>query len=423
MQSVSSIQIAPEKFLAVAEQCARYLEADLFLAGASYAGDETSFVGVRPYREMAVTESTQKDDIVRFAFSDTRLTFGFLSYPYGMKLRGIPNERPTRFPFGHLRKYDAVLEYNGSAAMLDVHTDRGELPAAVEKAVSAGIASDDIHPPTQLRCGVTQSLSRRDYIDRVKETLEYIRGGYTYQLNLSIKFTIEEGNLDALSRFVQLFRDYPAPFYAWFRNGQHQIVSTSPERFLRVRDGRVLSQPIKGTLRFEQWNDRLASELTESPKESAELSMIVDLIRNDISLNCRYGSVGVDGHKSVFVVDNLLQMYSNVTGELMDGRTCVDLLLDAFPGGSVTGCPKRKSMEIIAELEPHTRDIYCGSFFVIRDRENMDSSITIRTGYYDTAAGAFHFFAGSGIVVDSDPSREYDETVAKAGKFLRMFGR
>jgi para-aminobenzoate synthetase component 1 len=101
----------------------------------------------------------------------------------------------------------------------------------------------------------------------------------------------------------------------------------------------------------------------------------------------------------------------------------VDLLLGAFPGGSVTGCPKIKSMEIIDELEPHARDVYCGSFFVINDTLNMESSIAIRTGYYDTETGVFHFYAGSGIVVDSDPEREYLETIAKTGKFHEVLNR
>ncbi|MDH4157807.1 MAG: chorismate-binding protein, partial [candidate division Zixibacteria bacterium] len=226
--------------------------------------------------------------------------------------------------------------------------------------------------------------------------------------------------LDAAELFMYLWRRKPASFYSFFHSGPYRVISTSPERFLQVRDGQVLSQPIKGTLRFEHFDDALARKLTTSTKEDSELSMIVDLIRNDISYNCRYGSVRVENHKSTFVVDNLLQMYSNVTGILKPDRTCVDLLLDAFPGGSVTGCPKRMSMQLIDQLEPHTRDIYCGSLFVLRDRLNMDSSVAIRTGFLDTDSGELNIYGGSGIVIDSDPEAEYLETLAKAEKFIQL---
>ena len=137
---------------------------------------------------------------------------------------------------------------------------------------------------------------------------------------------------------------------------------------------------------------------------------------------CEFGSVRVENHKSVFRVDNLLQMHSHVTGRLKPGSTVLDLLLDAFPPGSVTGCPKKRSCEIIDSLEPHSRDVYCGTLLAIYGRRDMDSSVAIRTGFLDTGAGFFHFYAGSGIVTDSSPSCEYAETLAKADKFLQLLG-
>ena len=197
------------------------------------------------------------------------------------------------------------------------------------------------------------SLDGPAYRAGVSETLERILSGTTYQLNLSTRFTWDCPDLDSLSLFRAMRAAHPAPFYAWMTSGPYRVLSTSPERFLRVEDGEVLSQPIKGTLRFDRYAPELEKELTGSPKESAELSMIVDLIRNDISTHCEYGSVTVDSHKSVFAVDSLLQMYANVRGTLRQAGDCLDLFFDAFPGGSVTGCPKHSSMTIIEELEPH----------------------------------------------------------------------
>ena len=266
-----------------------------------------------------------------------------------------------------------------------------------------------------------QSLDRKGYVRRVERVLEHIRDGDTYQLNLSTRFDADLSGtgFDPLTFFMHMWDQHPAPFYAWLSHGSTRIISTSPERFLCVRDGQVLSQPIKGTLEFESFTEGMEKALTASPKESAELSMIVDLIRNDIAACCEYGSVQVSAHKETFTVDRLIQMYSDVRGTLRSGSTCLDLLLDAFPGGSVTGCPKQRTMRIIEKEEPHSRGLYCGSVVFIEDPQNMDSSIAIRTGWYDSITKALCFFSGSGIVLDSNPESEYRETLAKAGKFLR----
>jgi para-aminobenzoate synthetase component 1 len=418
-----SSSIEPERFISIAAHLARHYMADLFLSGPGYPGENTCLVGINPSDSLIVNEETKQEDISKFVFSSPSPTFGFLSYTYGLKLHSIPTSKTINFPLGHLKKYKALLVYNLKSKKLELYS-YGQDARELEKLVSqSGQLNLDFTPSqiaSELKGSLISSLDRSAYIQGVKKVLDYIRGGYTYQLNLSIKFSIDFKSLNPLDLFLHLWRKKPAPFYAWFFSGQHRIISTSPERFLQVKNGNVLSQPIKGTLSFQRFDPALVSQLTSSDKEDAELSMIVDLIRNDISYNCAYGTVRVNSHKSTFIVDNLIQMYSNVQGRLREDKTCVDLLLDAFPGGSVTGCPKKKSMELIEELEPHARDIYCGTFFIIWDKKNMDSSIAIRTGYYDTRAKKFHFFAGSGIVIDSDPEKEYLETLAKAEKFLNI---
>ena len=426
-----STSVEPKKFISIAAHLARHYMADLFLSGPGYPGENTCLIGINPAATLIVNKKTRKKDITEFVFSTPIPAFGFLSYTYGLKLHSIATSKTTNFPLGHLKKYKVLLVYDLMSKKLDLYSygqDTKEVEKLILQPGQAGyeflpdFALPHIHKRRTLnvehRAPLTCSLDRPAYIQGVKKVLGYIREGYTYQLNLSIKFSIDFKKLDSLALFLHLWRKNPAPFYVWFYSGQYSIISTSPERFLQVKNGEVLSQPIKGTLYFQDFNPVLISRLTRSSKEDAELSMIVDLIRNDISYNCTYGSVRVSKHKSTFIVDNLIQMYSNVRGRLREDRTCVDLLLDAFPGGSITGCPKKKSMEIIEELEPHARDIYCGTFFIIWDKKNMDSSIAIRTSYYDTGAKKFHFFAGSGIVMDSDPEKEYQETLAKAGKFL-----
>jgi len=397
------------------------MDADMVLSSPGYPAETASIVGVRPVSELIFDASTTPEDVKRFCFDSPGMTMGYVSYTYGMLLRGIESDKPLDFPLGHLKKYAAMVEFHGEsdsvtitatdqALLNDLYRHLDETPGSLPVLSVPGL-------PNSLPA---VSLDRVGYEAGVRETLERILSGYTYQLNLSTKFSWDCPDLDPLALFMALRRGHPAPFYAWINSGRYRVLSTSPERFLRVEDGHVLSQPIKGTLRVEEHTPEQEALLVESPKESAELSMIVDLIRNDISANCEYGSVRVENHKSVFAVDNLLQMYSDVHGELREGRDCLDLFFDAFPGGSITGCPKQSSMEIIEELEPHSRGLYCGSVVVIRDERNMDSSIAIRTGVFDTETGRLDSYAGSGIVVDSNPANEYQETMAKAEKFLTM---
>lgn len=396
---------------------ARDKGAEMLLSCDGYPMHTASVVGVIPEAELVITDQTPPHAVKEFCFGSPGPALGFLSYTYGMILRGVSTSKPAEFPFGHLKKYRAVAEFEDGQATIS-STDRSLLDE-LAKLLDTAPEDDAAFPvPGLPDTGPEASLDRNGYEAGVRETLEHILSGHTYQLNLSTRFSWDCPRLDPLSLFLALRKKHPAPFYAWLASGPKRVISTSPERFLQVKNGRVLSQPIKGTLRFDRFTPDLTRQLTDSPKESAELSMIVDLIRNDISTNCEYGSVRVDNHKSVFAVDNLLQMYADVTGRLRPDRDCLDLFFDAFPGGSVTGCPKKSSMEIIEELEPHSRDVYCGSMLVVRDERNMDSSIAIRTATFDMIKKSLRTYAGSGIVVDSNPAREYQETMAKAEKFL-----
>ena len=413
--SASADQARFDRFAGIV---ARKYGSDMVLSAHGYPAQTRSVIGVQLESELLITEDTTPDEIKKFCFGTPGAALGFLSYTYGMKLHGIESSKPSDFPLGHLKKYTATVEFNNGTVTMGA-CDREllcDLNADLETTPAHSIAPS----PLPVFSNMVASLDQAEYEEGVRRTLEYIRSGHTYQLNLSTKLSWHCPDLDPLTLFMALRTKHPAPFYAWFTSGSKRILSTSPERFLSIRNGQVLSQPIKGTLRFDTFTPEITRELTDSPKESAELSMIVDLIRNDISTNCEYGSVNVQNHKSVFAVDNLLQMYADVRGTLRQDRDCIDLLLDAFPGGSITGCPKKSSMEIIERLEPHSRGVYCGSVVIINNERNMDSSIAIRTGVYDTRTHMLDTYAGSGIVIDSDPVKEYQETIAKAEKFLAL---
>lgn len=371
------------------------------------------------------------------ARADHDIALGFLAYTYGLPRFGIRSAKPRVLPHALLRRYHAVARWNPAtgALTLSVHPDAPPDMAAR----CARLLGNAPRPAAFTAPGgcsaLPPSLNRAGYTAGVREVLRRIRQGDTYQCNLSTRFGLRVPGLDPAALSLHLWRTRPAPFHGLFRIGGRHVVSASPERFLRVDapgngPARVLSQPIKGTLAFGPgtphpvWHPGLPGLLAATPKERAELSMIVDLVRNDISADCAHGSVAVARHCATFRVggaaSGLVQMYSDVTGTLRPDRTCLDLLLSAFPGGSVTGCPKRRTLAIIEAGEPHSREVYCGSLLAIADARTMDASIAIRTGWHNAATGRFEHCAGSGIVVDSDPESEYEETWAKAANFREV---
>ncbi len=261
------------------------------------------------------------------------------------------------------------------------------------------------------RC--TSVFSRAEYLSAVEAIRNYIVEGDVYQVNMSQRFEAPFTG-DPYDCFADMYAANPAPFFAYVNAGNHHVVSTSPERFIELRNGSVETRPIKGTRPRGKTADEdaaLRTELQQSAKEDAELSMIVDLLRNDIGKVCRAGSVRVVEHKRLEAYQNVYHLVSIVKGELDPGMDAVDLLRATFPGGSITGCPKIRAMEIIDELEPVRRHIYTGSIGYIGFDGSMDLSIAIRTATF--TQGKAVFSVGGGIVYDSDPASEFDETLHK----------
>lgn len=269
--------------------------------------------------------------------------------------------------------------------------------------------------------GFTSPFTRPAYMEAVEKIKEYIVSGHIYQVNLSQRFETDfAGN--PFSLFKTLFTSAPAPFYAYIHAGDHHIVSTSPERFLMRRGNVVESRPIKGTRPRGKTADQdvaMRRELEESPKDDAELSMIVDLMRNDIGRVCTGGSVAVAEHKRLEPYQNVFHLVSVVRGALKSGADAVDLIKATFPGGSITGCPRVRAMEIIDELEPCRRHIYTGSIGYIGFHDTLDLSIAIRTA--TIIEDRMVFSVGGGVVFDSDPADEYEETLHKGRSIMGVF--
>jgi para-aminobenzoate synthetase component 1 len=265
---------------------------------------------------------------------------------------------------------------------------------------------------------VVSDFTKDEYVQAVETSLAYIAAGDVYQVNLAQRFASGPRRAPA-ALFAALQRQHAMPFAAYIDAGDFALVSNSPECFLTRRQHQVATFPIKGTRRRgadPQTDAALARALQADPKERAEHVMIVDLERNDLGRVCRTGSVRVEAFAEVYSFPSLHHLVSQVAGELRPGVTLADVLRATFPGGSITGAPKIRAMEIIDELEPVARGFYTGAIGFIGDGGDAIFNLAIRTAV--ASRGRFTYHAGGGIVADSVPTREYDETLLKAQPFF-----
>ena len=283
-------------------------------------------------------------------------------------------------------------------------------------------SSEDVSPWPVSR--FMTSLSRSQYVRAVNRVKSYISRGDVYQVNIAQRFAAPFGG-DPRQLFHQLMDVSPAPWAAYIDGGNFQILSSSPELFLQISaDGHVLTRPIKGTRprgRDFREDCQMAEELLKSEKDRAELLMIVDLERNDLGRVCRPGSIRV---KELRVLESFPQVHhtvATVEGRLQKGKDAMDCLMACFPGGSITGAPKIRAMEIIRECEPVRRGVYTGAIGYLAPDGSASFNIAIRTMVI--SGRHLYFHVGAGIVADSDPAAEYEETLAKAGGMLAAMAR
>lgn len=315
--------------------------------------------------------------------------------------------RRARERSSHVRQLLAAPFTPGVEQVLPTPTDH----AANEVAPSYPVEGGWWDPSLELR----SSFTRRDYLTAVARVVEYVHAGDIFQTNLSQRFEVPLHE-PVWTVYKRLRRRNAAPFAAFMDLPGGAVLSASPERFLHVDAlGHVETRPIKGTRPRgigPEHDAALGQALTESAKDRAENLMIVDLMRNDLSRVCAPGSVRVPELFALERYATVHHLVSTVVGDLEPGRDALDLLRAAFPGGSITGAPKVRAMEIIAELEPSRRSVYCGSLGYWSVTGELDTSIAIRTAV--ARRGRLYFNAGGGIVADSNPEQEYRETLDKA---------
>jgi para-aminobenzoate synthetase component 1 len=367
---------------------------------------------------------------------------GYFGYDLGRLLESLPATNPVdeALPELDVGFYDWILAADHASG--EGWLIATGLPAGTETAARARLAEIEarLEAPVELSKGPEGSeevrggsppqfrsnVRRGDYLETVRRAKEYIAAGDIYQVNLShrLEAKVEQPSGGrAWPLYERLRAVSPVPHGAYLDLGDVVVLSASPERFLRLDRERVETRPIKGTRPRGKTPDEdevMRTGLLCSEKDRAENLMIVDLLRNDLGKVCRVGSVrvpelfGLEGYSSVW------HLVSTVTGELRPGVGAVDLLRACFPGGSVTGCPKIRAMEIIEELEPVRRGVYCGAIGYLSFTGAMDTSIAIRT--LVLSSDRMHLQVGGAVVADSDPESEYAETLAKGRAVLNALG-
>lgn len=356
--------------------------------------------------------------------------FGMVGYDAGRYIERLPDEADDDLHLPDLdfifpRKLICLDHLTGDAHLFFEDADPAEL-ATAQAALTNCASPAPSEPPSAIgRTGFYLSLlkqsnmSRTSYTTMVRRAKSYILAGDIFQANLSQRLRLAYDG-SPFELYETLRRINPSPFAGYLELGDYQLISSSPERLVELKGRRAQTRPIAGTRRrgadFAEDGD-LTLELNLDPKERAEHIMLVDLERNDMGRVCDYGSVEVNELMVNESYSHVIHIVSNVRGDLHRQRDALDLLKAMFPGGTITGCPKVRCMEIIDELEPVRRGPYTGSFGYIGYNGSMDMNIIIRT--LVRAGGCVYAQAGGGIVADSDPEREYQESLRKAEAMVR----
>jgi anthranilate/para-aminobenzoate synthase component I len=323
------------------------------------------------------------------------------------------------------------LFHNDQPSCTKYHSFYDEAVETLNRLVSlynkAGSVSESVKktvPSKKRRIDIDYEISKDEYMDMVIRAKEYIRAGDIFQSNLSQRLSAEIRSESPWTLYKILRIINPSPFAAYADFGDYQIVSSSPERLIRLRDGVAETRPIAGTRprgATMHEDERMRSDLLLNEKERAEHIMLIDLERNDLGKVCSYGTIEVDELMITEDYSHVIHIVSNVKGRMSERRDAFSLVRATFPGGTITGVPKVRCMEIIDELEPVARGPYTGSLGYISFNDEMDLNIIIRT--FLIKKGVAYVQAGAGIVADSDPEREYFETLKKAEALISTLER
>jgi len=356
---------------------------------------------------------------------------GYFSYDLGRRFEKLPvkSAHDIHLPDMAVGIYSHAVIYDNQSKQYYLLCPEHER-ADIEHYLQTLLTQKVTQKTFSLTSNWQANMEKASYIEKFQQVQEYLQEGDCYQINLAQRFCADYQG-DEFQAYCALRAENNAPFSAFIRLEQGAILSVSPERFLQLSQGKVQSKPIKGTMprsTDKEQDKKNATVLANSSKDRAENVMIVDLLRNDISKVCQPNSVTVPKLFDIESFPAVHHLVSTVEGSLANEFDATDLLRGAFPGGSITGAPKIRAMEIIEQLEPHRRSVYCGSIGYFSSCGNMDTSITIRTLVCESAtkkkvSSKIYCWAGGGLVADSVAENEYQETFDKVNRILPVLNQ
>ena len=338
--------------------------------------------------------------------------FGHVSYDFKNELFSLKTNIETRigFPLFYFFEPEIIIVCRQGTLEI-IGDDSKAIYQDIESAIPNPVHSEPVSE-------INSCITREEYLGIIRKLKEHIHRGDCYEVNFCIEFFNKAVRIDPLFIYKKLSKVSPNPFSVLYRVDNSWLICASPERFLKRTNNRIISQPIKGTAaRYPDdpaKDTRAAEDLSRSEKDKAENVMVVDLVRNDLSIVCRPGSVKVEELFGIYSFPQVYQMISTISGELNDATTFYEIIRACFPMGSMTGAPKKRVMELIEQYEPSPRGIFSGTVGYIDEQGNFDFNVIIRSLMYNAQTGYLSFRAGSGITFYSDPEKEWEECLLKA---------
>ncbi|MCC6722898.1 MAG: anthranilate synthase component I family protein [Saprospiraceae bacterium] len=349
--------------------------------------------------------------------------FGYLTYDLKNDVEprlSSKNHDGIGFPALHFFQPAVVMEIAQQSVTIHSLTD---LPQLLYKTINSLPHTVRVGAIRNPQSAIRNRIHKADYLETIQAIRQHILRGDIYEMNFCQEFFAEDCLIDAPAVFQKLNGLGKAPFSGYYRLADRHLLCASPERFLKKIGSKLISQPIKGTRRRGRTVEEdaaLRQQLYQSQKDRSENVMIVDLVRNDLARSCRAGSVLVDELYGIYPFEQVLQMISTVSGELLPDVHPVDAIRRSFPMGSMTGAPKVRSMELIEQYEQTKRGLYSGAVGYFTPQGDFDFNVVIRSILYNAADRFLSFQAGGAIVFDSEPESEYEESLLKAQGMFKV---
>jgi para-aminobenzoate synthetase component 1 len=345
--------------------------------------------------------------------------FGHLAYDVKNETASLHSSHPDHLQFPDVFFFEPEILIRVSGSQLEISA---EDPAAVFAAISR--TSQAFPAEAAQRLKIQNRMSKEAYIDIIRQLQQHIRRGDCYEINFCQEFYAENASINPLLLYERLSSLSPNPFAGLYKVHDKFLVCASPERFLKKQGNKILSQPIKGTIRRTRTDvitdDKLKQELFSSAKDKAENVMVVDLVRNDLAKICIEGTVRVEELYGIYSFPQVHQMISTVSGQLKNDASFENIIQATFPMGSMTGAPKKRVMELIEQYEKTRRSIFSGALGYINPEGDFDFNVVIRSIMYNAGRRYLSFQAGSGITFYSDPEKEWEECLLKAAAITQV---